>query len=292
MSDEKPLELLNMLRELHNLSGFRLSIHDTKFREIMAYPTEKSSYCRLIQSCEAGYGQCVENDRRAFGHVRESQATYLYQCRFGLYEAVAPLYILGNLVGYLMMGQSVDGSPGNRETLLQNGLAFTGRRDDLARVCGEVCVCEKEKILSCMKILDICAQYITLSNRFFLDRSNLADRIKQYIDANFAQKITLEDLCLHLFCSRTTATQAFKGKYGMGINAYLTSVRIETAKKLLSGTQKSVREVGECCGYPDQNYFCKAFIRQCGQTPSGFRKQKAADPEEWVPFSDPAANQA
>lgn len=276
MPDKTSLELLNILRELHNLSGFRLSIHDTKFQEIMAYPCEKSSYCRLVQSCRAGCGQCAENDRRAFEHVRKSQTVYLYRCRFGLYEAVAPLYILDNLVGYLMMGQSIDGSPGSRETLMQNGLAYTGQRNALARACGEVCVCEKAKIMSCMKILDICAQYITLSNRFFLDNSNLADRVKQYIDANFAQKITLEDLCLHLFCSRTSVIHAFKAKYGVGINAYLTSVRIETAKKLLGGTQKSVREVGERCGYPDQNYFCKVFEKEYGLTPSDYRNKSTA----------------
>lgn len=273
----------DILRELHNLSGFRLSIHDTKFREILACPAEKSSYCRLMQSCRKGYECCVENDRNAFQRVQKSQSVFLYRCRFGLYEAVAPLYVLDNLVGYLMMGQSIDSSPGSRETLMRNGLVFAGDKDALARACGEVCVCEKGKILSCMKILDICAQYITLSNHFFFDRSNLADRIKQYLDANFSRKITIEDVCLQLFCSRTTATQAFKRKYGMGINAYLTYVKMKMAKELLGGTQKSIKEIGECCGYPDQNYFCKAFVRQFGLTPSAYR-EKAPRNAEGLPL--------
>lgn len=273
---EEQMELQALLRELHHLSGFRLSVHDTQFREIEAYPREICSYCRLVQSSGAGYRQCLENDAHAFAHVRENPAVYLYKCRFGLYEAVAPLYILGNLVGYLMMGQTIDGSPGGREAIRQNGMRYIGDRDSLQKVCDEVCVCRQDKILSCMKILDICAQYITLSNRFFLSPSDVSDRIKRYIDQNFAQRLTIEDICLKLFCSRTAAIKAFKSKYGVGINEYLTVVRIETAQRLLSGTAKPIREIAGLCGYPDQNYFCKAFVKKAGMTPSAYRKNIAA----------------
>lgn len=274
MKDEQ-MELQAILRELHNLSGFRLSVHDTRFREIESYPRDISPYCRLIQNSESGRGLCRENDSQAFEHVRKGRTVYLYKCRFGLYEAIAPLYVLGNLVGYLMMGQTIDGSPGSRNAIVQSGLRHADR-ESLERASHEVCVCEKDRILSCMKILDICARYITLSNRFFVSRSELSDKIRRYVEENYNRKITIDGICLKLFCSRTAAIKAFKAKYGIGISEYLTDVRMRSAQRLLRSTAKPVREVADRCGYPDQNYFCKVFVKKFGLTPSAYRKSSAA----------------
>ena len=79
-------------------------------------PTQRCRHCALIKLC-AGRQKCIENDQRAFEQVSSNPEVYLYKCCFGLYEAVAPLNVLGNVVGYLMMGQSIDGSPGSREQL-------------------------------------------------------------------------------------------------------------------------------------------------------------------------------
>ena len=123
-----------------------------------------------------------------------------------------------------------------------------------------------------MKILDICAQYITLSNRFVLNKNDIASRIKQYVDENYAQNITIEKICLTFFCSRTTATRMFREKYCLSIVQYLTMVRIQTAKRLLRGTSKTIGAIAEQCGYPDQNYFCKVFSKYCGTTPTAYRE--------------------
>ena len=69
---------------------------------------------------------------------------------------------------------------------------------------------------------------------------------------------------------------AFKANFGVGIIEYLTYIRIQTAKLLLSGTSKSVKEIAESCGYPDQNYFSKVFSKRCGMTPTKYRKNKTS----------------
>ena len=274
MINDDRLELQSILRELHNISGFRISVHDMKFKEIAAYPESISPYCSIIQQQESGFRQCRENDRRAFEKVSLKPEVCLYKCCFGLYEAVAPLYVLGNIVGYLMMGQSIDGSPGSKETLIQNACRITSDRCKIIEAANSVYVCDQDKILSCMKILDICAQYITLSNRFYLNKSDISDKIKEYLDENYSQNITIESICLKFFCSRTNIMTAFKTNFGVGIIEYLTHVRIQTAKLLLGSTLKSIKEIAESCGYPDQNYFSKVFSKQCGMTPTAYRKSK------------------
>ncbi|HBT64935.1 MAG TPA: hypothetical protein DEB10_09785 [Ruminococcaceae bacterium] len=276
MIQEDRLEMLSVLRELHNISGFRISIHDTKFQEIEAYPKSISPYCRMVQSNEKGRCMCVENDRRAFEHVGKNPEVYLYKCCFGLYEAVAPLYILGTIVGYLMMGQSIDGSEGSKETLIQNAQNIINDNNAVFEAVDSVSVCSIDKILSCMKILDICAQYITLSNRFHLNKSDITEKVKEYLEHHFSENITIESICLKFFCSRTSLMTSFKASYGVGIIEYLTHVRIQTAKGLLYGTLKTVKEIAHECGYNDQNYFSKVFLKHCGMTPTEYRHTKAS----------------
>ncbi|HHV50624.1 MAG TPA: helix-turn-helix domain-containing protein [Clostridiales bacterium] len=275
MAQDDRLEMLSLLRELHNISGFRISIHDVKFNEIEAYPKSLSPYCTLIQSTGDGRRMCLENDRRAFEQVSTNPEVYLYKCCFGLYEAVAPLYILGNVVGYLMMGQSIDGSPESRELIIKSAEKLVGDKKAIEKAAQSVHVCSKDKILSCMKILDVCAQYITLSNRFQLNKSHMSDKVKEYLENHYNEDITIDSLCLKFFCSRTNLMTSFKANYGVGIIEYLTHVRIQKAKQLLCCTSKTVKEIAEECGYSDQNYFSKVFLKHCGITPTAYRKKKA-----------------
>ena len=82
-----------------------------------------------------------------------------------------------------------------------------------------------------------------------------------------------------LFCSRTTATTEFRKKYGMGIIAYLTDIRMNAAEGLLSSTSYTVKKIAESCGVPDQNYFCKVFLKHCGMSPKAYREENTKDAE-------------
>ena len=274
MADARIPELRSILRELHTVSGFRLSVHDTRFREVAAWPETVCPFCTLIQSTGEGLDRCRENDRKAFRKVSADPHAYLYRCCFGLYEAVAPLYVFGNLVGYLMMGQTIDDSPTARAELMNTAMELGYDEKSVKTAAESVFACEKGKILSCMAILDICAQYITLSNRFFLSPADLSIQIKNHIDTNFAGDLTISTICLRFFCGRTTAMKAFKDKYGCSIGEYIMHVRVEAARGLLLSTDLPVRAVGERCGYPDQNYFCKVFRKNTGMTPTAFREKE------------------
>ena len=70
---------------------------------------------------------------------------------------------------------------------------------------------------------------------------------------------------IYLFCN---------GHCIIGVNflAYLTSIRMEKAKKLLLATSLSIGEISEKCGYADYRVFTKAFKKEEGSTPSQYRR--------------------
>ena len=53
---------------------------------------------------------------------------------------------------------------------------------------------------------------------------------------------------------------------------YLTELRINKAKELLSGDDLSVQDVAEMVGYQDLKYFSKLFKRITGVSPSDYKK--------------------
>ncbi len=266
------IELSTVLKELHNISGFRISVFDTEFNEVAAYPKDQSPFCKLMKQNEKAKMSCHENDMKAFKRVQETNQVYLYQCSFGLYDAVAPLYSFGKLTGYLMMGQTLDTLNSSPSFVISAASPFIADKKELSDAVSKIHIRAKENIVSCLSIMAICAEYITLTNRLNSTKQDLSHEIKRYIDQNYKSKITIELLYERFFCSRATLINTFKRAYGVTINEYLTKVRINHATGLLTMTSKSVSEIAELCGFSDQNYFSKVFSKIKGKTPSEFRR--------------------
>ncbi len=267
------IELITVLKEMHNISGFRLSIYDTRMHEIAAYPQNLSSFCSLLQQNEEVRASCVQNDAEAFKIVQDKQDIYIYRCKFGLYEAVAPLYHFGVLSGYLMMGQTLDTKEDSKAFVFEKASKYLDDKEYLKDVIDRIPTTSKEQILSCVSIMKICAEYISLSNRLNLTDSNLAHEIKKYINQNYATKITLETLSNRFFYSKTTIMNTFKSTYNMSVNQYLQDTRLKHALPLLEQTDYSIHYISEKCGFSDQNYFSKVFSKKYGITPTTYQSR-------------------
>lgn len=53
---------------------------------------------------------------------------------------------------------------------------------------------------------------------------------------------------------------------------YLTGMRVEKAKELLTGSNLKIKEVCERLGYSNINYFIKVFKDATGVTPGDYRR--------------------
>ena len=98
-------EIISILCEMHKISGLRISLHGTDFKEIAAYPAERLPFCAAIQKNENEYALCVECDKISCKRIEADGKTLIYKCRYGLTEVICPLYNFGTLTGYITMGQ-------------------------------------------------------------------------------------------------------------------------------------------------------------------------------------------
>lgn len=98
-------------------------------------------------------------------------------------------------------------------------------------------------------------------------------QIKNYLDQNFAKKITLDELAERYYINKYYLTRIFKEQFGVSINTYLMQARITQAKQMLRFTDKTAEEIGLECGIGALYYFSRTFKKIEGISPSEFRKQ-------------------
>jgi len=126
---------------------------------------------------------------------------------------------------------------------------------------------------------DLCAWISTALNEFIelVYSSQDAKKVTQirpainYIDANYDKLITLAEIARASHLSVSRLAHIFKEQMGITIIDYLTSVRIERAKKMLLATDQNCTEICFQVGYHNQSYFTRTFKELVGMTPLQFR---------------------
>ena len=268
----KKQEIISVLYELYKITGFRMSLHDVNFVEIAAYPPEKLSICAAIHRAPGELDKCQLCDKEAFRKVHENKETVIYKCRFGLTEAVSPLYNFGILTGYLMMGQISD-DKNDLDVILKKLTDIGIVKDEAAELINNMRTVPSELISSYVKIMTICAQYLTLSNAMPGRKPSIAEAAKKYIHENIDRRITIKDICDVIDCSKTTLIASFKKEFGITVNEAITKAKLEEAKKLLNAGVMSINQISQATGFYDQAYFSKVFSAEYGVTPSDYKKE-------------------
>lgn len=95
-------------------------------------------------------------------------------------------------------------------------------------------------------------------------------KVREYLDENYFKDITLDEMAEMVNINPTYLSMLFKEQVGTTYIKYLTSVRIEKAKKLLNEGHK-VKDVSEMVGYHNSRHFSELFKKTIGLTPDQFK---------------------
>ena len=101
---------------------------------------------------------------------------------------------------------------------------------------------------------------------------NTTKKVKDIIDKRYREKLTINSIANEIFLTPTYVCLVFKEDTGMTINEYLTRVRMNAAKKMLTETDIKFTKIAEQVGYADSSYFSKLFKKLEGVLPSEYRK--------------------
>lgn len=172
-----------------------------------------------------------------------------------------------------MMGQVRTSGEGISSML--NVLAQNGKTDFEAReIAADIPSVDENMIKSYVNVMTLCASYLALSNAVTSPKPTVAQLTMKFINEKYTEKISIKDICSAVGYSKSTVLAAFKKEFSTTVNAYLNTLRLERAKKMLENANSSVNEIALNCGFSDQSYFSKVFVATYGITPTDYRRDK------------------
>lgn len=92
--------------------------------------------------------------------------------------------------------------------------------------------------------------------------------VLEYIENNFNDKITLDQLCSMTNISRFHFCRVFKSITEKSMGEYLNQLRINKAEALLKSGDVNITEAAMSCGFDDINYFSRMFKKYKNVSPS------------------------
>lgn len=127
------------------------------------------------------------------------------------------------------------------------------------------------------------------SIRIFLeDQAADTDGLAGFVDPQIARALgafhkspaypwTVEDLAREAGLSRTGFAEQFATKMKMTPIQYVTSWRMQIARKALAQDRRSVGDIAAMAGYASESAFIRAFKNDSGLTPTAYRRAHPTD---------------
>ena len=119
-------------------------------------------------------------------------------------------------------------------------------------------------------------EHITYEPQASRENSLEYDRIKKilsYIEDNYQNKITLNDIAEHIHLCESECTRLFKRHMNTTLFAFLQEYRIERSLEFLQAGEP-VSTVALNTGFSDPNYYSKVFAKIKGCSPREYRKHR------------------
>lgn len=267
------IKLKLLLKDFYTMTQIRITVFDDSFRELASYPEQLAPFCQIIRSDSYAAARCRRCDIQACEIAAKRRTLYTYCCHAGLTESITPI-VMGNIViGYLLFGHvfSYDSFERGWEQIHKLCKDYSIDLKKLESACHQQPIISKNYIASASHIMQAVACYLCMERMATLHQQELSVQIDAYIQAHFTENIDTLQLAKQFNIGKTQLYKIAKYNYGMGIAAYIRSLRIEKAKQLLSEqTGLSLAEIASECGFDDYNYFITVFKRTVGVPPKTY----------------------
>lgn len=96
--------------------------------------------------------------------------------------------------------------------------------------------------------------------------------VLNYLHMHYGESITSDFLEEKFDCNFDYLNRIFRQNIGKPIFQYLSELRINHAKELITTSSMKVTQISERVGFSDESYFSKVFKRQTGISPSDYAK--------------------
>lgn len=101
--------------------------------------------------------------------------------------------------------------------------------------------------------------------------SRRVQKVKQYINDNYAKPLTLTDMAALVGMSPVAFSRFFRQRTGRTLSDYIVDIRLGYAARALVDSTKNISEICYECGFNNLSNFNRTFKSKRGLTPRDFR---------------------
>lgn len=177
---------------------------------------------------------------------------YLEEKHYGLSNCKQQIEVLFNLLGTTFQERNL-----NLDYFLECMNAITHKLNNCFS-----CITIKNQLLVLLN--DLCAKYSPFMN------DSLSRKVESYIQNNYMNPITIEDISDFMHLSTNYVGRIFKKETGGNVLQYLNEYRVEKAKILLNEGKLQINEITFLVGYSNPAYFSNVFRGITGVSPKKY----------------------
>lgn len=189
--------LEELMKDFYILTGIKVAVFDSDYKEILSYPQNNCPFCNLMQTNSETYNLCMKSNKKSFDYCKKSMKLMIYHCHAGLVEATAPLIDDGVTIGYIMIGQISDTY--NLDERVNNLLSICNKyginSDNLECYIRDIAYKSQEQINAAVKILETITFYVLQKEIICIEKQSFVNRLNKYIDNNIEEDITVDKIC-------------------------------------------------------------------------------------------------
>lgn len=98
--------------------------------------------------------------------------------------------------------------------------------------------------------------------------------IKHIEDGYYSNDLNINDIAEKLEVTSSYLSKLLKKETGLSFIDYLTNIRIKKAMYIMEDPTIKIYDVAELVGYSNQHYFCRAFKKVIGISPTDYKRGK------------------
>lgn len=229
--------------------------------------------CSYLKSSEHTFKMCVKN--KNFLKKSVHKTPYYSCCYAGVEEFVVPVLSQNDIIAYINISgyrNTLDKSKTRYKCIKKHTSNdfehYYSLLSDTPPDMNTMLSFARPLVYMLKALYDCCPDSAEHHESSYI----IYQKILSYISKNYIYRIDSLSIGKHLNYSASYINYLFKKHSGESIMKYVSRLRLEKAKELLTRTNISIASVANYTGFSDSNYFSAYFKRIEKATPSEYRK--------------------
>lgn len=282
-------KVADYIKYLKDEIGLLITVHDAgkgfindNIVSLIPYNVHSNGYCLYAKTNREVWDRCIYNQKKVVEKLKKDGA-YFGMCYMGVQEFVFPIKAENEIVGFVSVGgYGIDRDNAYKRILRASEKYGFDKYALLRAYDNELCHEMPEYKFVSTLVEPLCSMLALIYIVYGISPENgsrstgdnyVYGHILSYINRNYMNKITVDDLCKLCHCSRSHISHLFTKKNGMGLCEYINRKRCEEAKRYLEHSDTRIQEIAFSVGFEDSNYFTNVFTKYEGVSPRAYRNK-------------------